>query len=259
MNWIRKRIHKDETLVGTFLVLGSETVTEVIGQYGFDWVVIDLEHGTGGEGTLLHQMQSLSSSSAATIVRVPSHDPAHFKRALDLGASGIMVPWVNSAEEARAAVRATRYPPDGLRGLSSSVRAAGYGREFKDYLAAANRQVTTIIQVETVEAMEQIDQIAAVDGVDVLFVGPSDLSLSLGIYNNLKHRVFRTACTKIVRACEEHDKTAGILVKDPGGFAATAKEGFRFIALASDLAFLKTGIQQSLDKIKLNAKKSRER
>jgi 2-keto-3-deoxy-L-rhamnonate aldolase RhmA len=221
-------------------------VSEIIGQAGFDWVLIDQEHGNNDYTVLLCQLQSLSAFSTAPIVRVSSNDPVSIKTALDLGASGIMVPWINTPEEARQAVLATRYPPQGIRGFSSSVRAGGFGRDFKTYSAAANTHIATIVQIETRDAVDCVDAIAAVEGVDVLFVGPSDLSLSLGIPSQIEHPRFQNACEKILTACQKHKKQAGILLKKNEHIekALLQVQGFTFIAVGSDLGFLQQGIAQ---------------
>jgi len=249
MNWIRSRIKNGEKLFGTWLGLGSETVTEIIGQAGFDWLLLDQEHGLGGPVDLLSQLQALSNSAAAPIVRVPINEPVHFKFALDAGAAGIMVPWVNSPEEAKRTVLAGRYPPRGIRGLSSSVRASRYGCDFKRYFAEANDQVTTIVQVETAEAVDRIDEIAAVDGVDVLFIGPGDLSLSLGVPYQLEHERFLAACRKIVAACRAHHKAAGILLKTPEQIDRALADGFTFLAVGTDGGLLNAALDHTAAQI----------
>ncbi len=250
MNWIRKRVLNGETLIGTFLNLGSPAVTEIAGLAGFDWVLIDREHGAGDENDLLHQLRALAPSKTSPIVRVASNDPVLFKRALDLGAAGIMVPWVNSANEARAAVLAMRYPPRGIRGVSSSVRAAAYGRDAKNYFDQADENLLTIVQIETPQAVDQAEKIAAVDGVDVLFIGPADLTAGLGIPSQLDHPEFKAACDKILAACKNSGKQAGILLKDISRAQKALATGFRFLAFSSDIAFLTTGMQSALTTLK---------
>jgi 4-hydroxy-2-oxoheptanedioate aldolase len=250
MNWIRKRVLNGESLIGTFLNLGSPAVAEIAGHTGFDWVLIDMEHGAGDENALHSQLLALSASQTAPIVRVASNNPVLFKRALDLGAAGIMIPWVNSAAEAEAAVSAMRYPPLGIRGVSSSVRAAGYGRDAKSYFQLANENLLTVVQIETKQAVDQAFEIAAVDGVDVLFIGPADLTASLGIPSQLDHPEFQAACDKILAACKKSGKKAGILLKDPARAQKALAAGFRFLAFSSDIAFLTTAMQAALTTLK---------
>jgi 2-keto-3-deoxy-L-rhamnonate aldolase RhmA len=250
MNWIRRRVLAGETLIGAWIATGSDVVAEIVGQAAFDWLLLDREHGPGDDDSLRHQLQALSASKAAPIVRVVCNEPAHFKRSLDLGAAGIMVPWVNSVADAQAAVAAMRYPPRGIRGVSGSVRAAGYGSNSADYLARASDELLTIAQIETAEALDRAEEIAAVDGVDVLFVGPSDLSLGLGIPGQLDHPQFQAACRKVVQSCAKHGKQAGILLKDRRRIENAIAEGFRFVAIGLDSSFLTAGIQEALKGLK---------
>jgi 2-keto-3-deoxy-L-rhamnonate aldolase RhmA len=250
MNWIRKRVLNGEPVIGTWLGLGSPTVAEIAGQIGFDWLLIDMEHGSGDEGDVLGQLQALSGSKTSPIVRVAANNPALVKRALDLGAAGIMVPWVNSAAEAQAAVSAMRYPPLGIRGVSGSVRAANYGRDAKNYFQQANENLLTVVQIETAQAVEQAHDIAALDGVDVLFIGPADLTASLGIPSQLDHPDFQAACHKILTACKKSGKQAGILLKDHSRAQKALADGFHFLAFSSDIAFLNHAMQNALTALK---------
>lgn len=250
MNWIRRRVLAGETLIGAWITTGSDVVTEIVGQAAFDWLLLDGEHGSGDYDDLRHQLQALSGSKTAPIVRVVCNEPSHFKRSLDLGAAGIMVPWVNSDADARAAAAAMRYPPQGIRGVSGSVRAANYGGSFADYFARANDELLTIVQIETAEALDHVEEIAAVDGVDVLFIGPADLSLSLGIYRQLDRAEFQAACHKVVASCAKYGKQAGILLKDRHRIEQAIADGFRFVAVGGDTSFLLAGIQDALRGIK---------
>jgi 2-keto-3-deoxy-L-rhamnonate aldolase RhmA len=247
MNWIRRRVLAGETLIGAWISTGSDVVTEILGQAPFDWLLLDREHGPGDYDDLRHQLQALARSKAAPIVRIVGNWPPHFKQSLDLGAAGIMVPWVNSAADARAAVAAMRYPPQGTRGLSGSVRAGAYGRDFADYFARANRELLTVVQIETAEAVACADEIAAVDGVDVLFIGPADLTLGLDIPQQLDHPRFQAACQKVVQACANHGKQAGILLKERRRVEKAIADGFRLVAVGLDTGFLATGIQEALN------------
>ena len=167
MKWIRERALKRELLGGTFLNLGSSLTAEIAGNAGFDWVLVDLEHGAGDRSELLLQLQAIESTPAVPLVRIPTNDPVIFKRVLDLGASGIMVPYVQTADEARKAVAAMRYPPDGVRGVAVMNRACGFGPGFEEYFKSAGSRLLTILQIETPLAVDNIDAIAAVDGADV--------------------------------------------------------------------------------------------
>jgi 2-keto-3-deoxy-L-rhamnonate aldolase RhmA len=244
MKWIRQRVLCGEFMGGTFLNLGSSLTAEVAGQSGFDWVAIDLEHGSGNRHELLLQLQALESTLTAPVVRIAWNDPVRFKRVLDLGPSGVMVPYVQSAEEAGKAVAAMRYPPAGVRGVAVMNRACNFGPGFEDYFKAANSGLLTVIQIETKAAVRCVDEIAAVDGVDVLFVGPMDLSVSLGIIGQFDHPDFRAALSRVVNACRRCGKIAGIILSSEGEIQRAVGDGFTFIALSSDGGILVNGMRR---------------
>jgi 2-keto-3-deoxy-L-rhamnonate aldolase RhmA len=244
MKGIRQRVLSGDLMAGTFLNLGSSLTAEMAGQAGFDWVLVDLEHGGGDRQELLLQTQALESSSAGTIVRAPWNDPVFFKRVLDLGVSGIMVPYVQSAEEARKAVAAMRYPPAGVRGVAAMNRACAFGPGFDEYFQSANSQLLTIAQIETRASVDRIDEIAAVDGVDVLFVGPLDLSVSLGVPKQFHHPDVRAAFAKVVGACRKAGKIAGLILSKEEEIERAVADGFSFLALGSDGALVAVGMRR---------------
>src|SRR5262245_7898624 len=186
----RRRVLAREWVCGTFLGLGSPLTVEIAGLTGFDFLVIDHEHGPGGEDTLLHQLQAASATPAFPIVRVAMNETPRFKRVLDAGAFGVMVPLVNSAAEARAAVTAMRYPPHGIRGVAKFHRGVAFGAEFEEYYLHGHERLVCITQIETKQALLNIDEIADVEGADVLFVGPTDLSHNMGIRDQYDHPQF---------------------------------------------------------------------
>jgi 2-keto-3-deoxy-L-rhamnonate aldolase RhmA len=243
MDWIRERVRSGERLAGIWLATGSAAVAEIAGIIGFDWALVDLEHGLGTGSSLLSQLQALAAHHTPSIVRIPGLDPVPVKRALDLGAVGIMVPQIATAEEARAAVRYTRYPPDGVRGMSSQSRAASFGRDFADYHTQANTSVLTVIQIETPEAVAHADEIAAVDGVDVLFIGHSDLSLQLGCFRDYQHPRMQAAEQAVLAACRQHGKQAGAILRPPATAEETMARGFTFLATGTDIRCLTAGLQ----------------
>lgn len=244
MKYLRERALAGETLAGTWLSLGSSVTAEMAGKAGFDWALVDLEHGVGDHESLLHQLQALDATPAAGIVRVAWNEPPRFKRALDLGASGIMVPYVNTAQEASLAASAMRFPPRGIRGVARSNRAAAFGSEFDDYFARASENLLTVVQIETVEAVENAGAIAAVDGVDVLFIGPLDLSVSLGIPQQSGHPDFLAALARVVAACKGAGKAAGILLPSTERLSAMQEMGFTFVAVGTDGGLVMTGMRQ---------------
>lgn len=244
MKYLRDRALAGELLAGTWCNLGSSLTTEMAGRAGFDWVLIDLEHGAGEYAALLHQLQALEGTPAAPIVRIAWNDAPRFKRVLDLGPSGIMTPYVNSAAEAERCAAAMRYPPRGIRGVAKLNRASNFGHDFEAYFASANDNLLTIVQIETEDAVRAAAEIAAVDGVDVLFVGPLDLSVSMGIPQQFDHPRFRAAQAQVVAACRAAGKAAGTLVWTPDRLARTLTDGFTFVALGSDGSLVATGMRR---------------
>lgn len=235
---LKRRLAADDTVLGCFLSLGSSLASELMGNAGYDWALVDLEHGAGGETEALHQMQALSATSAAAIVRVESYARQRAHRVLDLGAHGIMFPHIDNADEARAAAAAMHYPPLGVRGVAFSNRACEYGSNFRPYLEASDQALLTIVQIETQAAVDNVDAIAATPGVDVLFIGPSDLSHSYGVLGQFDHPDFLRAIDRTVAAAKRYRKSLGILLPKPGDFAHYHDLGFRFIASGSDAVLL---------------------
>lgn len=245
MNWVNKSQLRSQVLAGTFLNLGSAATVEIAADAGFDWVLIDLEHGSGTSSDLRGQLLATRGSQASPIVRIPSIDADTVKFVMDSGAAGVMFPYVPDAAEAQRAVACLKYPPVGTRGVAQVIRATDYGRNWKSYLSTANDQSLAVIQVETPEAVAQADPMAAVDGVDVLFVGPMDLSVNMGHPGDFTPAGFISALKDVVSACERHGKTAGILSR-PELVAQHRSLGFRFIALGSDSGAVVQGMTQSL-------------
>ena len=233
-----------DTLMGSFISTGYPVNTELMGLAGFDFVIIDLEHGMGSERDILSQLHALQATQAIPVVRVESHEKQRVHRLLDLGVQGIMFPRVNTAEEAAACVAAMRYPPDGVRGVATIVRAAGYGAHFNDYRVESKTNLLTIIQIESAEAVENVDAIAAVEGVDVLFVGPMDLSTSLGIFRQYDHPHFLNALAKTLAAARQHNRTPGILLPSVDTTRHYRDMGFRFLTAGTDVALLKAAATQ---------------
>lgn len=241
MKWIRKQVLSGKPMAGTFLNLGSSITAEIAGRAGFDWVLIDMEHGAGSHFTLIHQLQAVAATPAAPIVRIEWNDPPRFKRVLDLGPSGVMVPYVNSAEEARQAITAMRYPNSGVRGIAAFTPATNFGKEFSDYFDRADNELLTIVQIETPEAVKNAVEIADVDGVDVLFIGPLDLSVNLEHPREFDHPDFRSAVTDVISACRASKKIAGTLVM-PEKIGQAIEDGFTFIAIGSEGGAVASGL-----------------
>ena len=219
--------------LGTWLSIGSPVIAELAGLCGFDWLLFDLEHGCGGEASLFQNLQALRDSRTAAIVRVGAPHPDLIQRVLDWGADGVMVPHVDTAEAAQACVRAMRFPPQGTRGYSRSVRACGYGLKVPD----AAVQPLFLAQIESEEAVGNVREIAAVDGVDVLFVGPADLAFDLKATGT--HRSYDACLAEVAAAAQTAGKQAGILCRNENDVATLAAQGFTVQALDSDIAILR--------------------
>jgi 4-hydroxy-2-oxoheptanedioate aldolase len=242
----REQLASGEAVLGCFLSLGSPATAELMANAGYDWALIDLEHGAGDEGDALPQIQALAAGGSIAIVRVESTARQRVHRVLDFGAHGIMFPRIDSAEEAKTAVAAMRYPP---AGVAFSNRAGGYGSNFRPYMAGSAALVT-IVQIESPAAVENVDAIAAVDGVDVLFVGPSDLSHSMGMLGNFEHPDFVAAIQRTAAAASSHGKHCGILLPTPKDFKKYYDFGYRFIASGSDAVLLNSAARSLVEGIR---------
>ena len=229
-NDLRARIVAGETLVGSFANLGSPLTAEIMGVAGFDWVVLDLEHGAGDEALVLVQLQALSHTGAAALVRVEGIERARFGRVLDLGAAGVVVPRIQGVEDAELAVEFCRY--GGRRGVARYNRAWHWGLGTRS-LEEADAELVCAVQIETSSALEAVDAIAAVEGVDVLFVGPADLAHSLGISARDAAELLERV-EAVAAAARTQGKAAGMLVASLDQAAAYAKLGFTFLGCSSD-------------------------
>ncbi len=230
---------------GTWISSSSLVCLDALKGLGFDWFVVDTEHAQINPETLAAMIALLRDSDTAPVVRIGEVDQYLVKQALDAGAQGILVPLVNSEAQARTAVSFAKYPPDGVRGIASAP-ASRYGRDLASYLRRANGDTVVGVQIETKEALENLGAIAAVDGVDLLFVGPQDLTLTLGLMDDRKHPTLRAAMRKVVEACEQRGKVAGTLVVDAEEKKAALDLGFRFVAIASDVRFMINGARALL-------------
>ncbi len=245
MQWIDRRRLKTDVLAGTFLNLGSASAVEIAAETGFDWLLVDLEHGSGTMADLRGQLLATRGTGTAPIVRIPSANPDDVKFVMDSGAAGVMFPFVANAAEAARCVQMMKYPPTGTRGVAQIIRATNYGRNWQGYQAEANEQSLVIVQIETPNAADKADEIAAVSGVDVLFVGPMDLSVNLGHPGDFTPPAFIQHLSDVVRACEKHGKTAGILSR-PELVGSHKQLGFRLVALGSDSGAVVAGLTASL-------------
>ena len=241
-NAIKKRMLAGEKVNGCWLHLNNAIAAEIIALAGFDAVIIDHEHGSGDFLNAISLLQAVSATPATAIMRVPWNDPVYIKRALDIGVEGIIVPSVNSVEEARAAVAACRYPPAGIRGAAFPlVRCADYGLQAGRYLAETNDSLLVICQTESVAAVEAIEEIAAVDGVDMLFIGPLDLSGSMGILGQVESAEFLAMRERAEKAIKGAGKLMGGLSVTGDSPQAMKERGYDFITAVSDSMLVRDG------------------
>ena len=241
-NYVKAKLRAGGTSIGAWVTIGHPDVAEMMSMLGFEWIIFDTEHSPLNVETLQGMLQAMSyTEKCIPIIRVAWNDMVLIKRALDIGAYGIVIPWVNSKEEAINAVRYCRYPPRGVRGYGPR-RAALHDPE---YVKTADEQILIIVQVETRKAIENLDEILSVEGIDVAFVGPWDLSMSLGVFGQFDSRRFREALDRVLDACERHGVTPGIVCTHKS-VGEALRRGFRFCTIGSDVSFLKLGAEISL-------------
>jgi 4-hydroxy-2-oxoheptanedioate aldolase len=247
MTDLRRRILAGDTLIGSFSDLGSPLAAELLGRAGMDWTVLDLEHGEATEADLLALLYAAGTTPMAAIVRPQSAERLRVGRALDLGAAGIMLPQLQSIGQVREAVSFLRYPPVGSRGVALRTRGAGLGDLTHDNLArTVHERIVGIVQIESTGAVAAADEIAALDEVDVLFVGPADLSHALGAPGRFDEPDYQDALRTVVAAARAHGKAAGILLYDAAAFERHFELGFRFIGLGAEGSFVSTGASAML-------------
>lgn len=241
-NHFKAALAAGRNTIGLWNTIPGPVVTELLAGAGFDWVMIDTEHSPTDVNDTLGMMQAVAGYPASALVRVASNDAVLIKRVLDLGAQTIMVPYVQTADDARRAVEAMRYPPRGIRGMGGTTRATRYGT-IPDYVARAEEELCLLVQVETAATLPQIEAIAAVDGVDGLFIGPNDLSATMGHPGQVGHPAVVAAIEDALRRIAATGKAAGILVLDPA-FAQTCMGwGSRITAVGVDLVLLAAAVR----------------
>lgn len=246
---VRAKARRGEPVLGAFLLSGSSYVAEAMAHHPLDWLLIDMEASHASARDLLHVLQALNAYPVTPVVRVPAHDKHAVEAALDLGARGIMVPKVDTREQAETAAGWCFYPPRGTRSVNC-IRASGYYTRAKEYLERANEAVVAIVQVESAEGVENAPALAAVDTVDVLFVGPGDLAASYGQAGVVTGARMDAARKRVVEACRRHGKIAGIFAHSVESARQYLDEGFRFVAVGNDVKYLSAGLSLCLDPLR---------
>lgn len=237
-NAFKHALAAGERQIGLWCSLCSNITVDVVSDSGFDWLLLDTEHSPNELPAVLAQLQAARGGTATPIVRPASNDPVLIKRLLDIGAPGLLIPYVQDVEEAQRAVAATRYPPAGMRGVTASGRASRYGR-VPGYLQKADSEISVLLQVETREAMEQLEAIATVDGVDGVFIGPADLSTSFGHHGNWTGPEMQAVLKDAVERLTKVGKPAGILTANEEEARRFIDWGYTFVAVGADLGLLR--------------------
>ncbi len=244
----RDALRGGKPIIGTLLTVASTEVAEALALLGFDWIFIDLEHGSLSIDDAQRAIQAVANRSF-TLVRVPDGTPENIKRVLDTGCSGIIVPQVSSESYARKIVALAKYPPQGERSIGLG-RAQGYGLRFTEYLTSANAQTAMIIQIEHRDAIANVDQIAAVPGIDALFVGPYDLSNSMGLVGQVGHADVAASVDKVRAACGRTSLAMGIYCSNADQARNEIEAGARMVAVGTDILHMANSARSTLEALR---------
>jgi 4-hydroxy-2-oxoheptanedioate aldolase len=257
VNHVRKRLKSGEPSIGTWLALPSPEAAEYISKIGFDWLVVDAEHNPVDIRTLAQMFAAMTASGTAPMVRIPWNTPENFKRVLDAGAWGVVVPMVNTREEAERAVRAARYYPDGNRSVGGGRHSLSWDSSGAEYFQAANDQVLVVLQIEHIDGVNNADEILSVPGVDACFIGPNDLAasmgLGLGVPLESDNPQLVEAIMTIRDACIRNGVATGIHTSGSAGVNMRIEQGFQFCAMASELRYMVGYLKEDLGNIKWTA------
>lgn len=248
---LKQKCAKGDLTIGSWISLGHPAIAEIMARSGFDWLTVDLEHSVITIREAEDLIRVIDLCGVAPLVRLSANDPVQIKRVMDAGAHGIIVPMVNSAEEARKAVEAVRYPPKGRRGVGLA-RAQGYGTRFEEYKEWVAKESMVIVQIEHIKAVENMQDILAVEGVDGFLVGPYDLSGSLGIPGQFEHQAMLEAMARIKACMKTTKKAAGYHVVEPDieQLQKRIDEGYRFLAYSVDIRMLDTSCRSVMTKMR---------
>jgi len=239
-NWVKRRLRDGQASVGTWLSIPSPISARYMAQIGFDWLTVDLEHQPVDIETAAQMFAAIATAGGCPLARVPWNTAENIKRVLDCGAWGIVVPMVNTREEAEAAVAAAKYPPRGIRSVGGSLHALNFAAEPGEYYRRANDEILVVIQAESPQAVENAEAILSVDGIDAVFIGPNDLLCQMGKTPRMEtdDPEFVRALAHLRQTAERFGVAAGIHTADAEAVNRRLAEGFRFLALASDARFL---------------------
>lgn len=246
-NLVRKALLERKLTIGTWIQIGHPAVAEIFSNAGSDWIAVDCEHTDISIGVFTEMARGMYGRGTVPLARVRENDTLAIRQALDAGAQGVIVPLINSAEEARKAINAAKYPPEGMRGFAF-CRANNWGADFDRYVKTANEDVAVVAMIESRQAVENIDEILAVEGIDGIFIGPYDMSGSYGIIGQISHHKMKDACMVVVEACKRHKKSAGlhIVIPTDKSIRSAIEDGFTFIALGTDGVFLEKSARNAI-------------
>lgn len=248
VNHFKRAIAAGRPQIGLWCSFPTHHTVEVLSRAGLGWLLLDMEHSPNDMGSLHTQLMATAGGTATPVVRPPWNDMVMIKRCLDVGAQTLLLPYVQTAEEAANAVAYTRFPPDGLRGVASSTRAAGFGR-IKDYLNIAHRELCVLVQAETKKSLDNLEAICNVDGVDGVFIGPNDLAADMGHRGNIPHPEVQSAITDAIKRIRACGKAPGILVGEADG-KRMLDLGALFVAVGADAGVLRMGAEALAHKFK---------
>ena len=244
---IRARLQKGDTLIGTLITIPAPEIAEIMAEIGYDWLFIDTEHGSFDAQSAQGILQAVDHRCPC-VLRVPTNDEVWIKKALDIGAAGIIAPGVNSAEEAERIVRMCKYPPRGTRGVGIG-RAHGYGLKFKEYVAKANDDIAVILQAENTNAVENIAEIVQVPDIDAVLIGPYDLSASMGKTGRIDDAEVQAAIASVTECCREAGMPLGIFADSAESAAPFIEQGYTLIAISTDCLHMVQGARATLKAI----------
>lgn len=252
MSLIKQRLQSGGLLLGTIISeVRNPNIAYLLAQSGFEFFIIDNEHGTYSYESISNMIAAARGAGISPIVRVPEIRREAILKPLDSGAAGLLVPQVDTVEQAKEVIRHAKYPPIGNRGVGIRRAHSRYARvDAVEYLKKVNETLFIAVQAETRTAVENVDDIAAIDGIDCIFVGPSDLSVSLGIPGQITHPLEVEAIERVVQACQKNHKASGILMFDQAGAQTWIEKGMRFVAYSSDITLLADACAEAVAELK---------
>lgn len=247
----KEKFKTQNVVLGTWLQIPSPSICEIAANQKFDWIAVDMEHTEIGYESLANMFRGLKGSTTEPFVRVRENAPLDIRRALDIGAKGIIVPLIDTADQAKSAVSYCKYPPEGCRG-HAFCRANDWGENFSNYANEANKDICVFIMIESQTAVKNINEILKTDGLDGVFIGPYDMSASYGVPGDVSNELVVNGCNKVLNACKKHNKIAGIhIVKSNSNIIEeNVEKGFQFIAVGIDTLFLTNGMKDTVSIVK---------